>query len=555
MVVRLFVQPGENKLWITPKRPEPLAANATITNSVVASTVLAAGYTSYASGYARRVGIPNTLPVPALFIRASAKAGIWCAAIGAAVNFYHHHEFTKPIGAVLNVPVEWKLWERTEKYTVDDGFLAGAGMGLGIGLVSSLFLKRSPLRWWTRCMGMANMGAFVGIAGSNAYFQYTGERQKAVAVMQQWRRRRSLEFHHIYWDKLLLTRLSVPVQAYVVLNGIFRAASLPEEAVDTPEKYGLVVYLSPPTDSTTASAPESETPTEAQTAPQQVKPYYLPVTDYADSLRAIDVPAMSQELANLEESRTSLKAELNLLAHQLARDRRDLAFNEFPDKDERQLRSAEAHLRLMIFARLMSALEDVNRRLYYTSVYLQHREALDSKKQDVQAWVPEYHARQSVGRVEPKRALAQANQLREQLVGEIRMFEEQVRGNAGSAEVREMTKRNLDEGRMLLRAADRIAWRLEEERASGIEMKGKAKAKAKGVVAEQPVLGKERREGQEVKGTERNGPEEKGSNGNEAKEVPVVTEEVSATGNTAKEAKETKPNTKNVPPKGFEPEH
>ena len=65
-----------------------------------------------------------------------------------------------------------------------------------------MFLRRVPIAWWTKFVGMSNIGAFCGVEGSHAWFHYKGERQPAVAALEEWHKRRNLEFHWIYWNKV-----------------------------------------------------------------------------------------------------------------------------------------------------------------------------------------------------------------------------------------------------------------------------------------------------------------------------------------------------------------
>ena len=67
-----------------------------------------------------------------------------------------------------------------------------------------------------------------------------------------------------------MSKLSVPAQGYVILNGIFKSNSIPEEAYQTPEKYGIVGI---------AAAPE----------PAPYAGYYVTAYDPVDNLRNIDI--------------------------------------------------------------------------------------------------------------------------------------------------------------------------------------------------------------------------------------------------------------------------
>lgn len=491
---------GEGKHWIVVKRPEPLAANATVSYSVIASTVLAAGYTSYASKFTRRVGPASVISIPSLFIRASARAGVWCAAAGAAANWYYHHAFTLPISAASGVKDEkWKLWEKTERYTVDDGFLAGAGIGLVSGLVSAIALRRGAIPWWARCVGMANIGGFVGIAGSNAYFQYTGERQKSVLALEQWRLRRNLEFHWIYWNKLLLSSLPVPVQAYVMWNGIFHAARLPEEVLTKPEKYnyGMISDTSLPakktdtsekSDKTEKSAAAEKTSTDngaasdSSTASKAVsekyngKGHYRKARDIAETLKGANIEGWEKNLVELEQERQSLLKEAEYIAYGIARREYEYCHLQNADADERERLLREVQLMKIVFNRLRMEADERDRRMFFGRVSLAQKKAWDSDEDTPASWTRSITHHEGH---EPQLSIKEFNKIREQLVKEIKSFEEKAKDSKTTAEQKEQAKVDLDDGRLLLRAADRVHYELEKkaEKSDAKEVKVHTKAK------------------------------------------------------------------------------
>ncbi|KAF2107852.1 hypothetical protein BDV96DRAFT_588280 [Lophiotrema nucula] len=151
MVLRLFVPPGEGQHPIVPKRPEVLGANAALQYSAIGSTLLAVGYTWVARKYPSRFGASPQSTVPTTFLRSSAKLGAAAIIFCSAVNWYYHQSFTSVVIAQAGRKTisPYKLFEKTNQYTADDGAIAGAR----IGLLAGLSLWRMRLPWWTPING------------------------------------------------------------------------------------------------------------------------------------------------------------------------------------------------------------------------------------------------------------------------------------------------------------------------------------------------------------------------------------------------------------------
>ncbi|PSN67280.1 hypothetical protein BS50DRAFT_634665 [Corynespora cassiicola Philippines] len=238
MVLRLFVPPGEGQHKIVPRRPEPLAANPTLQNALLSSTALAACYTVLARAHAHRVAPASTLPSAAsVFIRSAGRLGTWAALAGFALNVYYHDRFTSVLALRDLSPDAYapaRLWERTDRYTVDDACLAGAALG---PLAAALLLRRSGMSYLRRAAGMSVVGAAAGIQGAHAWFQYTGERQTAIRELKDQLALRSLVFHSVFWNKALMARFDPLVQQYVRHNGVFYNYLLPARFYSNPEEY------------------------------------------------------------------------------------------------------------------------------------------------------------------------------------------------------------------------------------------------------------------------------------------------------------------------------
>ncbi|KAH7138981.1 hypothetical protein B0J11DRAFT_515769 [Dendryphion nanum] len=454
MVFRLFVQPGEGKHWIVPKRHEPLAANATLQNSVIASTAIAAGYTSYARNFSKRLGYNNGQSIPGIFIRSSARAGIWCACVGAVANWYYHYSFTAPVVLLSGVEhTPYKIWERTEKYTVDDGFLAGAGLGLA----SALFLRRIPISWWAKFVGMGNLGAFTGVTASHAWFHYKGERQPSVAALEEWHKRRNLEFHWVYWNKLFMSKLSPAAQGYVILNGIFKSNSLPEEAYQTPEKFGIVgIADSPTSDESTTADGTTEQPEIPYTG------YYTKPYDHAENLRNIDVQNTREKMADMEIEKKNLWKESEFILTEMVKRQYDYCHTTPTEEDERQRCQREIQILEISYNRIRLDADYLDRKLLLWEKSLKQKAAWASEADGggkLEQWFPKI-TRVNPDTHDPTLSIQEVTKTRDQLVKDIANFQEQEKTATGTNKAN--IKQDLEDARTLLRAADRIVFELEK---------------------------------------------------------------------------------------------
>ncbi|KAF2661173.1 hypothetical protein K491DRAFT_576534, partial [Lophiostoma macrostomum CBS 122681] len=438
--------PGEGKHWIIPKRPEPLAANATVSYAVIGSTALAGGYASYARAHAQRAGFGTAISTPALFVRASAKAGIWCALGGAAINWYYHYGFTGPVSIASNITdLEWKIWEKTERYTIDDGFLVGAGLGLA----SSLFLRRLHIPSWTRYVGMTNIGGCAGILAANAYFQYTGERARSNLALAQWRQRRNLEFHWVYWNKLLMASLSKPVQAYVMYQGMFHAAQLPEEALTDPGKYrlGHISDTSLPLDKKTDGKEES-------------KAHYYPPDDPAKILRDVTAESLKAALDSKATQRAAILIDANYIMRIISQKEYAFCHLDNASADERHELLREIQMYQVIFSRLKDEANKLERQLLVGSQRLRQKhslageDTLPSWEMPADQYDPKTH--------EPKLALPEIEQYTEKFLKDMKDIEKGLATQGISDEDKARLKKDLSDARELLKASDKIIWDLEK---------------------------------------------------------------------------------------------
>ncbi|KAF1830499.1 hypothetical protein BDW02DRAFT_558875 [Decorospora gaudefroyi] len=493
MVVRLFVPPGEGQHNLVPRRSDSIGANATTQYVLFGSTALAGAYTSFATRRVGGVGAGRT----AVFIRASGRLGVWGAVVGAALNVYYYAGFANVVvGQSRGVPEvdrrKWKLFERTTRYTVEDGALAGASLGLLAS--ASIFLRRaSMIPVWTRCVGMMNIGACTGVLGTHAYLHYTGERQRAYRQLEQRLKRRSLEFWYIFWDKSLMARLDPLMQQYVRHNGVWYTQLLPAEEFDEQleeeeeEEYRREMMMMGgerrPTD-----AEEAQHHQEEEEGEEEQPSYYIPPIDYADDLRKITVEATLATMLELEAERAALLQEAEYLLHVNAQqqyeychlddDEGDATTMDKEDDDERQRRLQEIHLVEIAYHRLRSAADAIDIRLVHWRISLQHKALWESSEQDsvgVAAWLPK-SSTLDYSTYTPSLSMHEMLKFQAQIADEVAHFDQLAADGRFAWERRERYRRDAEDGRVLLRAADHVVRRLERatrERESGPVGEGK----------------------------------------------------------------------------------
>lgn len=382
----------------------------------------------------------------ALLVGASGRLGVWALAVGAAANAYYHHAFTTLVLAQsVENPQLPKLYDRTDGYTVDDACLAGAAAGLA-AFVPTLWMRRPVVSWWARMAGLVNLGACTGIMTSHAYFQRTGERQKAVQELDRQRRRRMLEFHHVFWDKMLMQRFDPLVQAYIRHNAIFRAYHLPAELVDYPDGHAAL------------DAPPGQASPAADDAA-----YYVAAPDWASHLEALDVDAIQAEIQGCERDRAALLKESEYMAYHLSVKQYDFVHAQHPNQQDKQIRIRELQLLAIAYNRLRAQADELDRRIFAGRHWLRQKAAMDAASPR-STWLADHPTIEHVDRHDPTASIAEMNKLEEQFTGEVKIFESRLRSQAHEdVERKEKWKKDLEDARTMLKATDRITWELERK--------------------------------------------------------------------------------------------
>lgn len=442
MVLRLFTPPGEGQHKLVPKRPDPIGANATLQYTVLGSTALAAAYTTFASAYARRVHPTTPVSRGALFIRSSARFGLWAGLLGATVNYYYYTSFASVVIRDTNPSVKpFRLYKWTKRRTVDDAALAGTAAGLLLS-VPTLFLRRPAFPRWTRCVGLANVGASVGILGAHGYFEYTGERRKAYKRLDRRLKRRSLEFWAIFWNKTLMAQFDPLIQQYIRHNGLWYSSNLPESVFDEPDAYGR-------------QTPKGKRSANVEAAAEE-QAYYSQPFDYAEDLRQIDVNYTLAKMEELKLERQALLEEAEYLLYYNAQKEHEYCHIKDMDQDERQRRLQEIHLCEIAYNRVRTAATTIDIKLAKWELSLQHKALWDvtpTPTNSLESWFPK---KSSIDyqKHDPTLSMKEIEKFQTQISAEVQRFEQLIGNHGYTKEKRERWKQDLEDGRVLLKAAD-----------------------------------------------------------------------------------------------------
>jgi hypothetical protein len=399
----------------------------------------------------------------AVFIRASARLGVWAGVAGAALNWYYYSAFAKVVVSQKVPEVKnWKLYERTKRYTVEDGALAGAALGLAIS-VPSLFMRRPAIPRWTRCLGMMNTGACAGVLGAHAYFQYTGERQEAYRHLGRQLKRRSLEFWSIIWDAELMAGLDPIMQQYVRHNGFWYTRWLPQEVFER-EEHGVELVASSKEPAVITEAPVDEQP-----------PFYSAPIEYAEDLRRIDVESTLARIEAMEADRKELLKEAEYLLFVNAQQQYEYCHMVTMDEDEQHRRLQEIHLVDVAYNRLRAAANEIDIKLIHWRLSLKHKAlweaatpattaATTTGTDTIADWLPIPQALTSFATHKPTYSMGEIEKIQWQIAAEVKRFEEGYMDERFPEEKRERWRRDAEDGRCILRAADHVLWRLMKAR-------------------------------------------------------------------------------------------
>jgi len=302
---------------------------------------------------------------------------------------------------------------------------------------------------------MTNIGACAGIVGAHGYFQYTGERQKAYTCLDRSLKRRSLEFWAIFWDKQLMARFNPLVQQYIRHNGIWYTYHLPHKVLDQPDNYG-------------GGTVKKKTSTDAQASeqPPEEKPYYTQPYDYANNLRQIDAELTRSKINDLEIETEALLKEAEYLLYVAAQKEYEYCHLKNMDADERQVRLQEIQLLRIAYNRVHVAANANDVKITKWEKSLKHKllfEAHSSGEDTLEAWLPAT-TRVDHKTHDPTLSIQEMEKCSTEISAGVKRFEELCKHPGYEQRQKERWKKDLEDGRTMLKAVDHVLWELEKKR-------------------------------------------------------------------------------------------
>lgn len=435
--------------------------------------------------------------------------------LGVAADWYYNSHFTSIVLAqTRQETTSWKLYEKTADRTVDDACLAGAGLGLAASL-PALFMRRLAIPRWTRCLGLINIGASAGILAAHGYLQSTGSRRAAYASLDTLFERRSTAFWNLFWDKPAMNKFNPLLQLYIRHNALWYAQQ------QLPDDFAEDHRPTPYTTTTSTSPADNDTDADAD-ADADTQSYYLPPFDYAADLAHIDVPATLSQIAQHEADIAALRKDADFILMLSAH--RQYEYCHLPadvSLEERRERLEELQILQITWNKLRSGADVLSARLIGWRMSLRHKALLeeeerggggyahgrgemgseggtaspspspsvkdgdgDDEEDDLDdddddndnephphrlPWLPpSTHRDFSTHR--PAFAILELRNTQDALVSEIRAFEAGLAAaaaaGAGAGGVsraqRDRWRKDAEDGRALLRIADRLVWGLEK---------------------------------------------------------------------------------------------
>jgi hypothetical protein len=378
-------------------------------------------------------------------VRSSAKLGLWAGVLGVAADWYYSSRFTSVVLAQRKQEAApWKLYEKAKEFTVDDGCLVGAGFGLAAS-IPALFMRRPAIPRWTRCLGMANIGACAGVLATHGYLSYTGERKKAYARLDRRLERRSVALWDLFWDKQAMTRFNPLIQLYIRHNTLWYAQQLPDSAFDQADRQDI------------------ESVTLENRYEQNDQSYYLAPFDYAEDLRYFSVDATQAKIEEHETEIAALLKEAEFILYVSAHRQYEYCHLQDADDEERRQRLQELQLLHIAYNKLRYAAEQLQSRLVTWRMSLQHKALLDASgptNASVAAWLP--RLMHDFTAHKPSLALQELERTQAALDAEIKSFEAGIAHPGYSKEKKDRWRLDLEDGRSLLRVTDKIVWELEK---------------------------------------------------------------------------------------------
>ncbi|KAJ4322082.1 hypothetical protein N0V94_002550 [Neodidymelliopsis sp. IMI 364377] len=234
-----------------------------------------------------------------------------------------------------------------------------------------------------------------------------------------------------------MARFNPLLQLYVRHNALLYTPHLPEETV----------YVS----------------SSSSTEEQEELSYYLPPFDYADDLKRISVEATYTRMEEHEAEITALLKEAEFILYISAHRQYEYCHLGNVDDEERRQRLEELQLLQITYNKIRSAAEQLQSQLINWRISLQHKailEASTSESSSLQAWLPK--STHDFTTHDPALSILELERTQAALDAEIKSFEASIAYPRYPKEKKDRWRMDLEDGRSLLRAADKIVLEFEK---------------------------------------------------------------------------------------------
>jgi hypothetical protein len=253
------------------------------------------------------------------------------------------------------------------------------------------------------------------------------------------------------------------MQQYVRHNGFWYTRWLPQEVFER-EEHGVELVASSKEPAVITEAPVDEQP-----------PFYSAPIEYAEDLRRIDVESTLARIEAMEADRKELLKEAEYLLFVNAQQQYEYCHMVTMDEDEQHRRLQEIHLVDVAYNRLRAAANEIDIKLIHWRLSLKHKAlweaatpatttATTTGTDTVADWLPIPQALTSFATHKPTYSMGEIERIQWQIAAEVKRFEEGYMDERFPEEKRERWRRDAEDGRCILRAADHVLWRLMKAR-------------------------------------------------------------------------------------------
>ena len=200
---------------------------------------------------------------------------------------------------------------------------------------------------------------------------------------------------------------------------------------------------------------------EAQPAGQQEElPFYIEPIDYAADVKRINVDDTWSRINEMQVEREVLLEEAEYLLFINAQQQYEYCHMDTMDDDERQRRLQEIHLVEIAYNRLRSAADALDIKIIHWRMSLQHKVGWEKSPTD---WLPEPQLIHFASH-KPSFSMLEMGRMQTQIDSEVKRFEEGCADARYPQDRRERWRKDAEDGRVLLNAADHVLYRMEKAR-------------------------------------------------------------------------------------------